>query len=184
MSLSALLPALALVAALLLTPITSLVARRNGWVDQPGLRKIHREPIPYLGGAAVLGAVLLALLLGPWLPLVSDTEVTLDRRLLAVLLGAALSLAASLVLHLRTQPARRVAAEMANARVSELMAGRLHIAEVTHLTPFVVHARNVSLFERCQCKESKPQSKGLNGACKMSRDTALIPSWTPHLTPS
>jgi len=88
MSLSLLLPALALVAALLLTPITSLVARRNGWIDQPGLRKIHREPIPYLGGAAVLGAVLLALLVGPWLPLVSDTEVTLDRRLLAVLLGS------------------------------------------------------------------------------------------------
>jgi UDP-N-acetylmuramyl pentapeptide phosphotransferase/UDP-N-acetylglucosamine-1-phosphate transferase len=50
----------ALIGSLVLTPVAGLVAKRFGIVDRPGVRKIHREPIPYLGGAAIFGAMVLA----------------------------------------------------------------------------------------------------------------------------
>jgi UDP-GlcNAc:undecaprenyl-phosphate GlcNAc-1-phosphate transferase len=45
------------VAAYALTPMVAMLARRAGWVDEPGGRKIHPEPVPLLGGAAVLLAL-------------------------------------------------------------------------------------------------------------------------------
>jgi UDP-GlcNAc:undecaprenyl-phosphate GlcNAc-1-phosphate transferase len=49
--------ALALGLALLLTPIAALIGRGVGLVDRPeDVLKIHRRPIPLLGGAAVLAA--------------------------------------------------------------------------------------------------------------------------------
>ena len=50
----------ALIGSLVLTPVAGRVAKRFGIVDRPGVRKIHFEPIPYLGGAAVFGSMLLA----------------------------------------------------------------------------------------------------------------------------
>jgi len=37
----------------LLTPLVRNLARRWGWVDQPGDRKIHSDPIPRVGGIAI-----------------------------------------------------------------------------------------------------------------------------------
>jgi UDP-GlcNAc:undecaprenyl-phosphate GlcNAc-1-phosphate transferase len=51
--------ACALVLALALTPIVRRVALVMGAVDQPGERKIHVQPVPRLGGAAVLTAAAL-----------------------------------------------------------------------------------------------------------------------------
>lgn len=49
--------------ALVLTPLVRQYARRRGIVDAPNLeRKIHREPMPLLGGAAVFGAFALNVL--------------------------------------------------------------------------------------------------------------------------
>ena len=48
--------------ALLLTPLVRAVALRIGFVDQPGVRKIHSQPVAYGGGIAVAAAMLLALL--------------------------------------------------------------------------------------------------------------------------
>ena len=87
MSFLLVLPTCAFLAALLITPVTSAIARRNGWVDQPGLRKIHREPVAYLGGAAVMVAFLFAICAAPWLPVVRTLEVTLDRQVVAILVG-------------------------------------------------------------------------------------------------
>lgn len=90
MSLLLALPALAFVAALLITPITSQVARRFGCIDAPGLRKIHREPVAYLGGAAVMAAFVIALTAAPWLPILRPLELTVDRQLVAILAGGLL----------------------------------------------------------------------------------------------
>ena len=49
--------------ALALTPLARRWALARGWLDRPGGRKIHLEPIPMLGGVAVFGAVLLGILL-------------------------------------------------------------------------------------------------------------------------
>lgn len=48
-----------------LTPLTRTIARRIGLLDQPGARKIHSVPTPLLGGLAIYGAFVIALLLFP-----------------------------------------------------------------------------------------------------------------------
>jgi len=48
-----------------LTPLTRQLARRIGLLDQPGGRKIHGSPMPLLGGLAIYGAFVIALLLFP-----------------------------------------------------------------------------------------------------------------------
>src|SRR5258708_1658056 len=50
-------------ASLGLTPLTRQIARRIGLMDAPSGRKVHRAPIPLMGGLAIYGAFLLALLL-------------------------------------------------------------------------------------------------------------------------
>ena len=53
----------ALVLAIGGTPVARYVALRLGVIDQPGARKIHVNPIPLLGGVAIYGACIAALLL-------------------------------------------------------------------------------------------------------------------------
>ena len=53
--------ALALAAAavtLALTPGVMILARRTGALDHPGPRRVHRDPVPTLGGLALVVAVL------------------------------------------------------------------------------------------------------------------------------
>ncbi len=49
--------------AFIATPLTRLLARRVGLVDQPGLRKAHRLPVPLMGGLAMYAALILAFIL-------------------------------------------------------------------------------------------------------------------------
>lgn len=56
----------ALALTVLTTPWMRHLARRADFVDQPSLRKSHRDPVPYLGGIAIIVSVLMALLVaGP-----------------------------------------------------------------------------------------------------------------------
>lgn len=48
--------------AFLVTPLTRWLARRWGMVDQPGIRKAHRDPTPLLGGMALFIATTLGFL--------------------------------------------------------------------------------------------------------------------------
>ncbi len=50
-------------AAVGFTPITKRLAVRFGVLDQPSSRKVHQTPTPLLGGLAIYGAFVLALLL-------------------------------------------------------------------------------------------------------------------------
>lgn len=54
---------IALAATLLLTPLAIALARRTGFYDHPVGYKGHADPTPYLGGAAVIGGLLLAAVL-------------------------------------------------------------------------------------------------------------------------
>jgi len=54
---------IALSASLVLTVPVRALAIRVGMVDLPGPRKVHLKPIPLLGGLAIYGAVILAILL-------------------------------------------------------------------------------------------------------------------------
>jgi UDP-GlcNAc:undecaprenyl-phosphate/decaprenyl-phosphate GlcNAc-1-phosphate transferase len=53
----------ALVFSVVGTPLARRVALASGVVDAPGARKVHQEPTPLLGGAAIYGAFVLALLI-------------------------------------------------------------------------------------------------------------------------
>jgi UDP-GlcNAc:undecaprenyl-phosphate GlcNAc-1-phosphate transferase len=53
----------ALVMAIGGTPVVRRIALRLGVIDQPNARKIHVNPIPLLGGVAIYGAFIAALLL-------------------------------------------------------------------------------------------------------------------------
>jgi len=63
-----------------LTPAAAWLARRLGAIDVPGGRKIHREPTPLLGGAAIYVGFMAAVLL----------KTPLATELWGVLLGASL----------------------------------------------------------------------------------------------
>lgn len=51
-----------LCSSLLLTPVARRLAIRLEFVDRPSGRKFHRDPTPYLGGLAIWGSCMLALL--------------------------------------------------------------------------------------------------------------------------
>jgi UDP-GlcNAc:undecaprenyl-phosphate GlcNAc-1-phosphate transferase len=53
----------ALVFAIGGTPLARYIAPRLGMMDEPSARKVHFRPIPRLGGLAIFGAVMLALVL-------------------------------------------------------------------------------------------------------------------------
>src|SRR2546427_12865772 len=56
--------AAALVGALLATPVARKVALRLDIVDMPAARKVHTDPVPYLGGLAIILAFVAAMVLG------------------------------------------------------------------------------------------------------------------------
>lgn len=56
----------ALLAALLFTPVCQRAARARGILAHPTGRGVHREPIPYLGGLAILGGVVIGAVFCPY----------------------------------------------------------------------------------------------------------------------
>lgn len=68
----------ALVLSLALTPLFRRLALRLRIVDRPGHRKTHKEPVSYLGGAALLLSLLLAFGITLWLS--NGLESTLSLR--------------------------------------------------------------------------------------------------------
>src|ERR1700756_3338271 len=53
---------IALLASMMLTVPVRALALRVGMVDLPGPRKVHAQPIPLLGGLAMYGGVMLAII--------------------------------------------------------------------------------------------------------------------------
>src|SRR5882724_5902633 len=53
---------IALLSSLMLTVPVRALALRVGMVDLPGPRKVHMQPIPLLGGLAMWGGIMLAML--------------------------------------------------------------------------------------------------------------------------
>ena len=79
---------LALVVALVLTPVMRKLALRTGFVDRPVARSMHTEPKPYLGGVAIYIAFVAAVLLGgAWQ----------DHRIMGILVGGGLTLLLGIV---------------------------------------------------------------------------------------
>jgi len=64
--------------SLLLTPAMRWLALRVGIMDRPGIRKVHRKPVPYLGGVAIFIGFALASL-----------SLSSDPQVIAIVVGAA-----------------------------------------------------------------------------------------------
>jgi UDP-GlcNAc:undecaprenyl-phosphate GlcNAc-1-phosphate transferase len=79
---------LALAVALYLAPKLIRAAKKYGIVDKPqGTLKVHREPVPYLGGLVIFMSVIISL----------ASTFAFDEELLAILLCAALVVSVGLV---------------------------------------------------------------------------------------
>jgi UDP-GlcNAc:undecaprenyl-phosphate GlcNAc-1-phosphate transferase len=55
--------AAALILAVGVTPVMRRLAPRLGLIDQPNARKVHTNPVPLMGGVALYGAIIAALLI-------------------------------------------------------------------------------------------------------------------------
>lgn len=78
--------------AFALAPLARAASRRLGFMDDPGHRKIHTEPVALLGGVAVFVAVLLGVLVAGL-----DTFAHEELRFAGILGGAVLALALGLL---------------------------------------------------------------------------------------
>jgi len=65
---------LPLVLSVLLVPIFRIIARKLDIIDRPGERKIHENPVPYLGGAAIYAAFVLGVLITTFIYRWLDTK--------------------------------------------------------------------------------------------------------------
>jgi UDP-GlcNAc:undecaprenyl-phosphate GlcNAc-1-phosphate transferase len=71
----------ALVVALISTPLVAAWGRRRGIVDRPGARRRHKGVIPRTGGMALFVAFIAAALLAQWLPVPRQDPKELTRFL-------------------------------------------------------------------------------------------------------
>jgi UDP-GlcNAc:undecaprenyl-phosphate GlcNAc-1-phosphate transferase len=83
---------IAVIAALVSIPVAIAASRRVGFLDDPGPRKAHAEPMPLLGGVAVFVAVVVGTLAVGWPAGSADSH-----RLLGVLAGGSLALVLGLI---------------------------------------------------------------------------------------
>lgn len=80
----------ALLAALVLTPLVRVLARRQGLLDKPDERKVHPVAIPRLGGIAIAAAFYLGLAAALLVSSPGPNRLVEADQLVAVLMGAAL----------------------------------------------------------------------------------------------
>ncbi len=120
----------ALVFSVVGTPLARRLALANGVVDTPSSRKVHKEPTPLLGGAAIYIAFVLALALFG-----GRQEI---RQLVGILLGATLISVVGMVDDVRgLPPALKLAAQVVAACILPLSGLSVKL--------FPVEALNVAL---------------------------------------
>jgi len=135
-----------LVASLVLTPCAMQLAHAAGWVDRPGLRKIHGKPVAYLGGAAMFGALcvgLIALMLVTRHP--TDSLSHLDPRMLSLLGGATLLFVVGLVDDIRNvRPRIKLLAQIIAA--TAVCASGITINHITITDSFAIEFGQLSFL--------------------------------------
>jgi UDP-GlcNAc:undecaprenyl-phosphate GlcNAc-1-phosphate transferase len=103
----------ALVFSIVGTPLARRLALASGVVDAPNARKVHKEPTPLLGGAAIYGAFVLALML-----LGGRQEI---RQLVGIVVGATFVSVVGVVDDVRgLRPALKLLAQLIAAAVLPL----------------------------------------------------------------
>lgn len=114
----------ALALSLVAVPVLRRVATASSFVDIPDRRKVHRAPIPYLGGVALIMAVLVGILF--------EGNVTPSAAVL-VLAAALLGTMGLIDDDHHVEPLTRLAAEIAAAGVAVVVGLRIHVTGVVVL---------------------------------------------------
>jgi len=120
----------ALLFSIVATPVARRLALATGIVDAPSLRKLHTEPTPLLGGAAIYAAFVVALLLFG-----GRAEI---RQMVAIVLGATgVSLMGVIDDARGVRPALKFLGQFAAAAVAVLSGLQVHL--------FPLEALNIAL---------------------------------------
>lgn len=107
---------LAVFTALVSTPVVKRIAFKVGAVDLPDKRKVHKEPMPRLGGLAIYLAFMVGML----------SFGTLDRDNLIIMTGATLIVAVGVLDDIYQLPAKvKLAGQIAAAAVPVLAGIRI-----------------------------------------------------------
>ena len=133
--LSLVLPAVAAaVVAFAMTPLTARLAVLVGAIDKPGRRKMHDQPVPRLGGLAVIGAIAVVWVAAAWL-----FGVSLPRELTnGVIVGSLPILLVSVLDDMRgVRAGRKFLAHSLGAGLA--VASGVSLGEVVHLFDIDIH---------------------------------------------
>lgn len=128
--------AAAFILSLLLTPLIRRLAIKFNIVDQPGGRRINQQPIPRLGGVAIVASFWLVILLvqsirPELLNFTNQTILGIDKNLFGVLLGSLILVAAGIVDDVKgLSPAQKLGAQILAAVMIPLFG--IHIQWLAH----------------------------------------------------
>lgn len=97
----------AMLVSLLLTPLVARIAKRRGLLDEPGVRKVHKNAVPRIGGVAIfLGMLSVIVPIMALDGLLGDPFSRIVGQTLALLGASAFIFAVGLVDDLRSVPAK------------------------------------------------------------------------------
>jgi UDP-GlcNAc:undecaprenyl-phosphate GlcNAc-1-phosphate transferase len=119
--------------SLALTPLVRMACERCGWLDEPvDGRRVHRRPVPRLGGVAIFAGLLIALLALPFIHNLLTQSLTASRsQLFAVLVPATLALLCGVYDDFRGTNARfKFIAQTLTGLLFYLMGGRIESLSV------------------------------------------------------
>ncbi len=83
---------LSLLLSFVLTPLATRLAQWKKWLDHPGNRKQHIQPVAYLGGISIFAAIIFSFLLAQVLGFFSNLEIHTFQKI-AIILACSLGLA-------------------------------------------------------------------------------------------
>ncbi len=126
----------AFIITLILTPLVRLISTKYGIIDQPGGRRINKEPIPRMGGVAIVISFWLTVLgISLFAPGMLDFShqsiLGVDRNLLGVFVGAMILMTVGIVDDIQgLSPLVKIASHVAAASCIPLFG--IHIQWLAH----------------------------------------------------
>ena len=101
--------AVALVVALLVTPLVILLAKKTGAMDAPDARKVHKKPIPRIGGLAIYAGFMTAII---FVAVKFGFDAESIKETVGLTLSGSLIVAVGLIDDYKNLPAKKMATVM------------------------------------------------------------------------
>ena len=94
---------LAVGVALFITPVVIGIAKRTGALDKPDPRKVHKKPIPRIGGLAIFSAFVIATIAAVFF---SDIEIEIQFEIVGLIISGTLMMLVGLIDDYKNLPAK------------------------------------------------------------------------------